>query len=95
MDKYFRYLEKLRDSGETNMFGAAPYLQWEFPELRYNPNRAQEILLAWFILKLVKSLKSFFTSFYETARCAERSVSVRSTWDFQLKHLIENQYQIF
>ena len=28
----------------------------------------------------------------QTARCATRSVSVQSTRDFQLKHLIENQY---
>lgn len=25
--KYFDYLERLRQSGETNMYGAAPYLQ--------------------------------------------------------------------
>jgi len=24
------YLDKLRESGETNMFGAGQYLQWEF-----------------------------------------------------------------
>lgn len=35
--KYFDYLERLRQSGETNMYGAAPYLQEEFPELRYAP----------------------------------------------------------
>ena len=27
---YFDYLNKLRDSGRTNMFGAAPYLRAEF-----------------------------------------------------------------
>ena len=32
--KNFGYLERLRQSGETNMYGAAPYLQEEFPELR-------------------------------------------------------------
>ena len=46
--KYFDYLEQLRQSGETNMYGAASYLQEEFPELRYAPERAKEILLAWF-----------------------------------------------
>ena len=45
--KYFVYLERLRQSGETNMYGAAPYLQVEFPELRYDRNKAGEILLAW------------------------------------------------
>lgn len=45
--KYFDYLERLRQSGETNMYSAAPYLQAEFPELRYDRNKAGEILLAW------------------------------------------------
>lgn len=48
MEKYFTYLEQLRDSGETNMYGALPYLQREFPELRFDNKRAREILLAWF-----------------------------------------------
>lgn len=45
--KYFDYLERLRQSGETNMYGAAPYLQAEFPELRDNRSRTGDILLAW------------------------------------------------
>ena len=45
--KYFDYLERLRQSGETNMYGAEPYLQSEFPELRYDKDKAREILLAW------------------------------------------------
>lgn len=45
--KYFDYLEQLRQSGETNMYGASPYLQAEFPELRYDRNKAGDILLAW------------------------------------------------
>lgn len=28
--EYFEYLDNLRESGETNMFGAGPYLQEEF-----------------------------------------------------------------
>ena len=40
--KYFDYLERLRQSGETNMYGTAPYLQEEFPELRYAPERARK-----------------------------------------------------
>lgn len=47
MKKYFEYLERLRDSGETNMFGAAPYLQQEFPELRFDHARAADILCQW------------------------------------------------
>ncbi len=45
MKKYFDYLEQLRQSGETNMLGAAPYLQREFPEL--DCDRAQKILTTW------------------------------------------------
>ena len=29
-EEYNEYLTELRDSGETNMFGAAPYLMSEF-----------------------------------------------------------------
>ena len=29
------------------MYGAAPYLQSEFSELRYDQDKAGEILLAW------------------------------------------------
>jgi len=47
MEKYFAYLERLRHSGVTNMFGARPYLQKEFPELADDPERAKEILLTW------------------------------------------------
>ena len=31
--KYLDYLEDLRESGDTNMMGAAPYLVSKFPEL--------------------------------------------------------------
>ena len=45
MDKYFEFLAELRDSGETNMYGAAPYLERKFPEL--DKKQAEEILIAW------------------------------------------------
>ena len=45
--KYFEFLEKLRQSGETNMYGAVPYLQSEFPELRGSQKKANAILIAW------------------------------------------------
>ena len=45
--KYFDYLEQLRESGETNMWGAVPYLQREFPELGVDKARAREIHSAW------------------------------------------------
>lgn len=30
MTEFFEYLDELRESGETNMFGAGPYLREEF-----------------------------------------------------------------
>ena len=47
MAEYFAYLERLRESGVTNMYGAVPYLQREFPELTRDRARAHEILTAW------------------------------------------------
>jgi hypothetical protein len=43
-NKYHIFLEKLRRSGETNMFGATPYLMKEFG-LRYD--EAVKILVLW------------------------------------------------
>ncbi|MBQ9648185.1 MAG: hypothetical protein IJV43_07505 [Oscillospiraceae bacterium] len=45
--KYFDYLNRLRESGETNMWGAVPYLQREFPELGFDKAHAREIHSAW------------------------------------------------
>ena len=47
MEKYFVYLDDLRESGEINMFGAVPYLQQAFPELADDRDRAKRILMAW------------------------------------------------
>ena len=44
MKEYFEFLETLRNSGITNMFGAVPYLQQEFGLDRY---KARDVLLAW------------------------------------------------
>ena len=43
--KYVNYLDELRESGKTNMFGATPYLVKEFPEL--DDRRARMILVHW------------------------------------------------
>ena len=40
----FEYLDALRDSGVTNMFGAGPYLQDAFGLSRYE---AKDVVLAW------------------------------------------------
>jgi hypothetical protein len=44
MEKYFDYLDALRESGVTNMFGAGPYLQDEFGLSKIE---ARKILMAW------------------------------------------------
>jgi hypothetical protein len=38
------YLIKLRDSGETNMWGAAPYLEFDFGITK---KEARQILIEW------------------------------------------------
>lgn len=42
---YYRTLEGIRQSGITNMFGAAPYLKEFCPELSHD--EAKEVLLSW------------------------------------------------
>lgn len=43
--EYFVFLDELRDTGDTNMYGAAPYLVRSFPEL--DMREARLILKAW------------------------------------------------
>jgi len=40
----FTYLNRLRESGATNMFGASPYLEMEFDLDR---REAKQVLMAW------------------------------------------------
>ena len=47
LEEYFEYLDRLRESGVTNMFGAVPYLQAEFPELSSDRARASQVLQLW------------------------------------------------
>jgi hypothetical protein len=42
--KEFKYLNRLRESGATNMFGASPYLEMEFD---MNRREARQVLLDW------------------------------------------------
>ncbi len=44
-DEHLEYLDELRESGVTNMFGARPYLLRDFPEL--SQEQARKILLFW------------------------------------------------
>ena len=43
-DEHLEYLDELRDSGETNMFGAAPYLASTFG---LSTKEARSILVYW------------------------------------------------
>jgi len=43
-NEYYVYLEDLRQSGVTNMFGAGPYLQKAYG---LNPREAREVLGSW------------------------------------------------
>ena len=40
----FEYLDELRDSGVTNMYGAGPYLRREFS---LNEGESMKVLLSW------------------------------------------------
>jgi hypothetical protein len=41
---YFKYLDKLRESGVTNMYGAAPYLEDSFG---MDSKEARGVLVKW------------------------------------------------
>lgn len=48
MDKtetYYEFLDNLRESGVTNMFGATSYLEKAYPEL--SENEARKVLINW------------------------------------------------
>lgn len=46
--EYLGYLDALRESGVTNMFGARPYLMREFPELAGERGKlAGKVLSNW------------------------------------------------
>lgn len=42
--EHSNYLIELRDSGETNMWGAAPYIEQQF---RVTSEEAKQILVEW------------------------------------------------
>lgn len=44
-NEHLEYLDNLRESGVTNMYGASPYLQEDFPEL--TKEKARDVLLYW------------------------------------------------
>jgi len=44
-EEYFLFLDDLRESGVTNMFGAVPYLTINYPNL--TEKEARDILKEW------------------------------------------------
>jgi len=52
-DDMLDYLDDLRESGETNMFGAGPYLDRKFPELSegrkgfHSSEKSRTVLSYW------------------------------------------------
>ena len=44
LESCFEYLEELRQSGDTNMFGASPYVEEEFD---FTKQLAGKVLSAW------------------------------------------------
>lgn len=44
-DEHLEFLDELRESGITNMLGATPYIQQEYPE--FNQKEAKSILTYW------------------------------------------------
>lgn len=44
-DDHIKFLDVLRESGATNMFGSVPYLQEAFPEL--TKGEAKSIFVYW------------------------------------------------
>jgi len=51
-EEHLEFLDELRDSGETNMWGAGSYLEEEFPELSDNSSfhssqKSLQILQYW------------------------------------------------
>ena len=45
LDEYLDFLDELRETGVTNMWGAAPYIEQEFPEV--GERESEEILVYW------------------------------------------------
>lgn len=44
-EEHLEFLDDLRESGVTNMFGATPYIEDEYPEL--TGQEAKDLLLYW------------------------------------------------
>lgn len=45
IEEHLHYLDRLRESGVTNMFGAVPFILLQFPDL--NEQQAKQVLVYW------------------------------------------------
>ena len=52
MNEYFAFLDSLRETGVTNMFGAAPYLVEVYD---MDKRKARDVLLSWMQSKQEKA----------------------------------------
>jgi len=62
----FKFLGVLRDSGETNMWGATPYIQEMFPVL--SEHEAGEYLLQWMKIQSSEALAEYLKDKEEDSR---------------------------
>jgi hypothetical protein len=44
-EEHLLYLDQLRESGVTNMFGAVPFVMLQFPDL--SEQQAKQVLIYW------------------------------------------------
>lgn len=44
-EEHLVFLDNLRETGATNMFGATPYIENEYPE--FSSQEAKDLLLYW------------------------------------------------
>lgn len=69
-DEHLEYLDDLRASGETNMFGARPYLMSAFPDL--SKNEALEVFMYW--MRAPRTEQAIAKATVGAARATEGSV---------------------
>ena len=67
-ETYFKFLTVLRDSGKTNMFGAAPYLQQVFD---LSKSEARKVLAEW-MKSFNESVNEAKIAFINTGLISER-----------------------
>jgi hypothetical protein len=62
--EYFQFLNELRASGDTNMFGASPYLQAEFGLDRREARRVLSDWMGWMQDREVARMENEVEAYY-------------------------------